>query len=87
MTAVYVGIFLASAATLFFELALTRLFAVTQWYHFAFISVSVALLGFGASGTWLTLRPVESNSPRQQKSNVISTRDRSVMERLATDAG
>jgi spermidine synthase len=52
----YTAIFWVSAATLFFELTLTRLFSVTQWYHFAFMSVSVALLGFGASGTWLTLR-------------------------------
>jgi hypothetical protein len=57
MLALYAGIFLASAAALFFELTLTRLFAVTQWYHFAFVSVSVALLGFGASGTWLAVRP------------------------------
>ncbi len=57
MSPVYAGIFLVSAAMLLFELTLTRLFSVTQWYHFAFISVSVALLGSGASGTWLALRP------------------------------
>ncbi len=61
MLGLYVGVFLVSAAALFFELTLTRIFAVTQWYHFAFISVSVALLGFGASGTWLTLAPVKPN--------------------------
>jgi hypothetical protein len=57
MLPLYAGIFLVSAAMLLFELTLTRLFSVTQWYHFAFISVSVALLGSGASGTWLALRP------------------------------
>ena len=57
MLSLYAGIFLVSAATLLFELTLTRLFAVTQWYHFAFLSVSVALLGLGASGTWLALHP------------------------------
>jgi hypothetical protein len=57
MLPLYAGIFLVSAAMLFFEITLTRLFSVMQWYHFAFISVSVALLGFGASGTWLALRP------------------------------
>ena len=56
MLPLYAGIFLVSAATLLFELTLTRLFSVTQWYHFAFISVSVALLGSGASGTWLALQ-------------------------------
>ena len=57
MLALYAAIFMVSAAMLCFELTLTRLFAVTQWHHFAFISVSVALLGLGASGTWLALRP------------------------------
>jgi hypothetical protein len=59
---------------LFFEITLTRLFSVMQWYHFAFISVSVALLGFGASGTWLALRP------RHQE------RNRTVLNRLAAIA-
>lgn len=52
-----VGLFLISAATLAFEVVLTRLFAVSQFYHFAFLSVSLALLGFGASGTLLSLFP------------------------------
>ncbi len=66
MLPLYAGIFLVSAAMLFFEITLTRLFSVTQWYHFAFMSVSVALLGFGASGTWLALRP-----PDQEKKGAI----------------
>lgn len=86
MTALYAGIFLISAATLFFELTLTRLFAVTQWYHFAFISISVALLGFGASGTWLTLHPVEPDNAQQQGSHGLSRQDHTVMGRLATNA-
>ncbi len=59
MLTLYAAVFWVSAATLFFELTLTRLFSVTQWYHFAFMSVSVALLGFGGSGTWLSLRSPE----------------------------
>ena len=51
------GILLISAATLMFELNLTRLFAVAEWYHFAFLSVSVALLGYAGSGTLLSLMP------------------------------
>ena len=51
------GLFLISAATLIFEINLTRLFSVTQFYHFAFMIVSIALLGFGASGTALTIYP------------------------------
>jgi hypothetical protein len=54
---IYVGLALLSAAALAFEITLTRLFSVTQWYHFAFLAVSVALLGYGASGTALSLAP------------------------------
>ncbi|MBC7235000.1 MAG: hypothetical protein H5T69_04100 [Chloroflexi bacterium] len=57
----YASLLLISAATLIFELALTRLFSVIEWYHFAFLSVSVALLGYGASGTLLMLLPGRQN--------------------------
>ena len=46
-----------SASVLVFEIALTRVFAVTQFYHFAFLAVSLALLGFGASGSALSAFP------------------------------
>ena len=51
------GVALVSAAGLAFEITLTRLFAIAQGYHFGFLAVSLALLGFGASGTALALRP------------------------------
>jgi hypothetical protein len=46
-----------SAATLALEIDLSRLLAVSQFYHLSFMVVSLALLGFGASGTLLTLWP------------------------------
>ena len=52
----YVAIALISASTLLLELALLRLFAVQQFYHFAFMAISLALLGAGASGSWLSVR-------------------------------
>ena len=51
------SLILISAATLTFEITLTRLFSVAQFYHFAFMIVSIALLGFGASGTILAIFP------------------------------
>jgi spermidine synthase len=54
------SLFLLSAATLLFELNLTRIFSVAQYYHFAFLVVSLALLGFGASGSLLALFPAWS---------------------------
>ncbi len=44
------GLALASFAALLLELALTRLFSVVLFYHFAFLAISVALLGLGAGG-------------------------------------
>src|SRR3989304_2168062 len=52
---IWLSLFLLSAGTLTFEINLTRLFSVAQFYHFAFMIVSIALLGFGASGTVLAL--------------------------------
>ena len=51
----YTGIFLLSLATLLLELALTRVLSVANWYHFGFLVVSTALLGFGSSGVTLSL--------------------------------
>ncbi len=55
--AIYPVIFLLSAASLLFEVNQTRLFSVAQFYHFAFMIISMALLGYGISGTWLALFP------------------------------
>jgi hypothetical protein len=49
------GVAALAAASLLLESTLTRLLAVAQFYHFAFLVVSLALLGFGASGTVLVL--------------------------------
>lgn len=49
-----IAVFLISAATLLLEISLTRLLSVTHWYHFAFLVISTALLGFGASGVLLS---------------------------------
>ncbi len=48
---------LLSAAVLAYEVLLMRLFAVVHWHHFAFMMISIALLGYGASGTFLSLLP------------------------------
>ena len=53
----YAGLGALSAAVLLLELILTRIYSVTQGYHFAFMAVSLGLLGFGASGTTLFVAP------------------------------
>ncbi|HSB76672.1 MAG TPA: hypothetical protein VLC12_13535, partial [Terriglobales bacterium] len=47
---------LASFAALLLELALTRLFSVVLFYHYAFLAISIALLGLGAGGVFAYLR-------------------------------
>src|SRR5436309_4446569 len=46
---------LVSAALLMTELALTRIFSVVMYYHFAFLAISVALFGVSASGVFAYL--------------------------------
>ena len=54
----FLGLALVSLATLVLELSLTRLFSATMFYHFAFLAISLALFGSGASGVFLyVLRP------------------------------
>jgi hypothetical protein len=46
------GLGLTSLAALLLELSLTRLFSVVLFYHFAFLAISIALLGLGAGGVF-----------------------------------
>jgi hypothetical protein len=49
---------LVAASVLIFEIAVTRILSVTLWYHFAFLAVSLAMLGIGLPGVWLAfVRP------------------------------
>src|SRR3989475_5883079 len=43
---------LISGSLLMTELALTRIFSVIMYYHFAFLAISIALFGFSASGVF-----------------------------------
>lgn len=54
--ALLAAISLTSFSALLLELALTRLFSVVLFYHFAFLAISVALLGLGAGGVFAYLR-------------------------------
>jgi hypothetical protein len=38
-----------------FEVSLTRLFSIYLWYHFAFMVISIAMLGTGTAGTFLAM--------------------------------
>src|SRR5256886_5633934 len=55
------GVSLVSATLLMTELALTRIFSVVMYYHFAFLAISIALFGVSASGvfTYVSRRRLE----------------------------
>lgn len=44
-----------SASALAYEILLMRLFSIIQWHHFAYMIISLALLGYGVSGVFLAL--------------------------------
>jgi hypothetical protein len=51
------GVALISASSLGLSLLFTRIFSVTMYYHFAFLLVSLALLGIAVSGVAIYLFP------------------------------
>jgi spermidine synthase len=66
------GLALTSFAALLLELALTRLFSVVLFYHFAFLAISIALLGLGAGGVFAYLL----------KTRLVATDTRTLAARL-----
>ncbi|MBG7602004.1 MAG: SAM-dependent methyltransferase [Gammaproteobacteria bacterium] len=51
----FLSIALLSLAALGYEILLMRLFSIIQWHHFAYMIISLALLGYGASGAVITI--------------------------------
>jgi hypothetical protein len=52
---VHLAVFLITLSGLVFEIGLTRIYSATIWYHYAFVAISVALLGWGLGGVTLHL--------------------------------
>jgi spermidine synthase len=49
------SVLLASATALAYEILLVRLFSISYWHHYAYMIISLALLGYGISGAFLAL--------------------------------
>jgi len=49
------ALFLLCFSSLAYEVLLTRVFAISQWNHLSFMVISIALFGFAASGTFLSI--------------------------------
>lgn len=52
---------LVSAAGIGFEIALTRIFSLYYQYHFAFLAVSLAVLGLSLGAAWERFTPPDAN--------------------------
>jgi predicted membrane-bound spermidine synthase len=46
----HISVFLITLSGLILEVGLTRIYSASIWYHFAFVAISVALLGWGLGG-------------------------------------
>jgi hypothetical protein len=46
---------LISTAAIAYEILLMRMLSIVQWHHFAYMIISLALLGYGASGTFIAI--------------------------------
>ncbi len=55
MRRLFVSTLLVSAGAIAYELLLMRALSIVQWHHFAYMIISLALLGYGASGTFIAL--------------------------------
>jgi hypothetical protein len=55
------SVFFVSFSTLAFEVLLTRVFSIGQWNHLSFMVISIAMFGFGASGTFLSLTEIRKD--------------------------
>ncbi|HWM28007.1 MAG TPA: spermidine synthase [Woeseiaceae bacterium] len=52
---IFPAVLLISAAAIGYEILLMRLLSIVQWHHFAYMILSLALSGYGASGTFIAL--------------------------------
>ena len=50
-----VSLALISVSIIAFQLVLIQILSIVQWYHFAYMVISVAMLGFGTAGTFISL--------------------------------
>ncbi len=61
-----ISVFLITLSGLVLEVGITRIYSASIWYHFAFVAISVALLGWGLGGfavhLWKRARPLSTNA-------------------------
>ncbi|GMR23082.1 MAG: hypothetical protein BMS9Abin37_1480 [Acidobacteriota bacterium] len=72
--ALYFGVFLTTLGALVYQVTTTRIFSVLTWYHLAFLSISLSMLGMTAAGLYVYLwapSPTADSTRRLLVSNSI----------------
>src|ERR1051326_1532707 len=84
-----ISVFLITLSGLILEVGLTRIYSASIWYHFAFVAISVALLGWGLGGftvhllkQWLVKR--ESGVTSQESGKKIGQQTEGMNTRALT---
>ena len=55
MRLLFLATLLISTAAIAYEILLMRVLSIVQWHHFAYMIISLTLLGYGASGTFIAI--------------------------------
>ena len=76
MIRLYFTIFLVSGSVLMFEISLIRIFSIYLWYHFAFMVISIAMLGIGSAGTFLAVCSGRIRNSQKDLRDVMSKSER-----------
>jgi SAM-dependent methyltransferase len=71
-----VSVFLITFSGLILEVGLTRIYSASIWYHFAFVAISVALLGWGLGGFTVHLWKQASAKSREQRAKAEGGRQK-----------
>src|ERR1051326_9115765 len=84
-----ISVFLITLSGLILEVGLTRIYSASIWYHFAFVAISVGLLGWGLGGftvhllkQWLVKR--ESGVTSQESGKKIGQQTEGMNTRALT---
>jgi len=59
------AVYIVSFSALCFEILLARVFSISQWNHLSFMVISIALFGFAAAGTFLSLIDLKMQNRRK----------------------
>lgn len=79
----YLGLALVTASILALQVTFTRIFSIMIWHHFTYMIIGVALLGGGASGTFLAVRAWDAATIERRLGKLVVVYSLAVLLNLA----